>query len=211
MLVLDDPLSAVDAAVGSQIFEQGIRRFVRIGGTALMAMNQLQLARNCDQVVFLSAGRIATQGTFDEVMSSGDKEFSSLIQKFGNVVSVDDLGVAALAKQTPAEQSFLEGDAEQNDRAGEPADNSVILSGGGAQAADTDGAAKACDRPLHAAKESVSVPPTERRGSVYFKFFEAMGWPSVIIYLSMLLLTYSLLGVSTYSLVGRTFVKGVGL
>lgn len=70
-LILDDPLSAVDAAVCNRIFERAVRAHVAGGGTVLMAMNQTHLLPQADHLIVLDAGRVTKQGTFDEISRDG--------------------------------------------------------------------------------------------------------------------------------------------
>ena len=71
VVVLDDPLSALDAETGKAVFEQCILGAMR-GRTRLLVTNQLQYLRFCDGVVVLErgadgAGRVSMQGTYAEV------------------------------------------------------------------------------------------------------------------------------------------------
>jgi len=92
LLLMDDPLAAVDTAVCKSIFEEGILPFVRASQdrSCIMALNQLALLPRFDHIVFLKNNTIAEQGTFEELQASG-KEFSTMIANFKEEQSVDDV------------------------------------------------------------------------------------------------------------------------
>ena len=61
ILLLDDPLSAVDAKVGQFIFRRAIKECLR-DKTVLLVSHGLQYLRECDSVIFLKDGRIVESG-----------------------------------------------------------------------------------------------------------------------------------------------------
>ncbi|XP_037531128.1 multidrug resistance-associated protein 5 [Nematolebias whitei] len=67
ILLLDDPLSAVDACVGSHIFNRAIRGAAR-GKTVLFVTHQLQYLPECDDVILMKDGQIAEHGTHAHLM-----------------------------------------------------------------------------------------------------------------------------------------------
>uniref|UniRef100_A0A8C8DMC2 ATP-binding cassette sub-family C member 5 n=1 Tax=Oryzias sinensis TaxID=183150 RepID=A0A8C8DMC2_9TELE len=67
ILLLDDPLSAVDACVGSHIFNKAIRGAAK-GRTVLFVTHQLQYLPECDDVVLMKDGRIAGHSTHAQLM-----------------------------------------------------------------------------------------------------------------------------------------------
>jgi ABC-type multidrug transport system fused ATPase/permease subunit len=64
MLVCDDPLAAVDAIVGRNIFKRAFQEFVALGGgrSVLVALNQKYLLEDCNYIVIMKDGRICCQG-----------------------------------------------------------------------------------------------------------------------------------------------------
>jgi ATP-binding cassette subfamily C (CFTR/MRP) protein 4 len=86
IVLLDDPLSAVDTKVGQHIFDKCIRGFLCRGGKAnaagdaagdatgdagrlvVLVTHQLQYIRNADLIVVLEEGAIVARGTYEEVM-----------------------------------------------------------------------------------------------------------------------------------------------
>lgn len=79
LLVLDDPLSAVDPEVCARIFERAIKAHAHSGGAVLMACNQMHLLQHCDSVVYLSGGKVAESGGYAALVNAGGT-FSQLIR-----------------------------------------------------------------------------------------------------------------------------------
>ncbi|XP_031368512.1 ATP-binding cassette sub-family C member Sur isoform X3 [Apis dorsata] len=64
IIIMDDPLSALDHQVGQQIFDQGIRKLLlRSGRTVIMVTHQLEFLSIAHQVVVMDGCRIRTIGT----------------------------------------------------------------------------------------------------------------------------------------------------
>ncbi|KAM9740976.1 ATP-binding cassette sub-family C member 5 isoform 1-T2 [Menidia menidia] len=76
ILLLDDPLSAVDACVGSHIFNKAIRGAAR-GKTVLFVTHQLQYLPDCDDVILMKDGQIAEHGTHAQLMGK-ERDYASL-------------------------------------------------------------------------------------------------------------------------------------
>ncbi|XP_016766887.2 ATP-binding cassette sub-family C member Sur isoform X2 [Apis mellifera] len=64
IIIMDDPLSALDHQVGQQIFDQGIRKLLlRSGRTVIMVTHRLEFLSIAHQVVVMDGCRIRTIGT----------------------------------------------------------------------------------------------------------------------------------------------------
>lgn len=87
--LLDDPLSALDAKVGAEVFgrclshECGIVNGPHAGGlvessrgnaTTLLVSHQKQYLAHCDRIIVLRDGRVAAVGTYDELFAAGVPE-----------------------------------------------------------------------------------------------------------------------------------------
>ncbi|KAI8806740.1 P-loop containing nucleoside triphosphate hydrolase protein [Cladochytrium replicatum] len=68
--LLDDPISALDAHVGIQVFQDCILEHLvhRRKKTVVLVTHQLQLLRFCDRVLVMDHGRLVEDGTMDELM-----------------------------------------------------------------------------------------------------------------------------------------------
>jgi ATP-binding cassette subfamily C (CFTR/MRP) protein 1 len=77
IVLLDDPLSAVDAHVGQHIFDE-----VLLGAladrTRIMCTNQLQYLPHADLVVVVKEGKIVEKGSYEVVCSYRQQTFSNL-------------------------------------------------------------------------------------------------------------------------------------
>ncbi|KAF9150625.1 hypothetical protein BG015_007537 [Linnemannia schmuckeri] len=81
MVIMDDPLSAVDAHVGKRLWEDCVLHELS-NKTRVIATHQLHVLPDVDYVVCMKHGRIAEQGTFRELMShQGD--FFKLMKQYG--------------------------------------------------------------------------------------------------------------------------------
>ena len=69
VLVLDDPLSAVDTRTEAAILD-AIDRASR-GRTLVLVTHRVAAAARCDQVVVLDAGRVIESGTHDALIARG--------------------------------------------------------------------------------------------------------------------------------------------
>ncbi|XP_063224182.1 ATP-binding cassette sub-family C member 4-like isoform X2 [Bacillus rossius redtenbacheri] len=80
--LLDDPLSAVDTHVGNHLFDDCIRGFLRDKAVVLIT-HQLQYLRGADHIVILQEGRLAGQGTYEELVKVG-LDFANLMGDHGS-------------------------------------------------------------------------------------------------------------------------------
>ncbi|XP_068938918.1 ATP-binding cassette sub-family C member 11 isoform X2 [Petaurus breviceps papuanus] len=106
--LLDDPLSAVDAHVGKQIFEECIKKALK-GKTMVLVTHQLQYLEFCDQIILLKDGKICESGTHDELLKKKGK-YSQLIQKIcGETVQNATDGAENIAEKTQVDFYSQEG------------------------------------------------------------------------------------------------------
>jgi ATP-binding cassette subfamily B protein len=69
ILILDDPLSAVDAKTEAAILDAIDRQAAR--RTVLLVTHRVAAARRCDRIVVLEQGKVVEQGTHDELVRAG--------------------------------------------------------------------------------------------------------------------------------------------
>ncbi|KAG6857211.1 hypothetical protein H0H87_007630 [Tephrocybe sp. NHM501043] len=83
IVIMDDPLSAVDAHVGKALFHGVIMESLRNKGrSVILVTHALHFLSNCDYIYTLDGGRIAEHGTYDHLVSLNG-EFARLDQEFG--------------------------------------------------------------------------------------------------------------------------------
>ncbi|XP_072936018.1 ATP-binding cassette sub-family C member 4-like [Epargyreus clarus] len=86
--LLDDPLSAVDANVGRQLFERCISGYLR-GRTCVLVTHQIHFIKSADTIVVLNEGVIENMGPYEELVKSG-KEFSLLLSSLSEGADGDE-------------------------------------------------------------------------------------------------------------------------
>ncbi|KAI9002587.1 hypothetical protein DFJ74DRAFT_696267 [Hyaloraphidium curvatum] len=88
-VILDDPLSAVDAHVGRHIFEECVLG-VLANKTRVLATHQLHILPKADWVVCVVNGEIVQQGKYDELLKDEDGYLFRMIRDYG--AKTDDAG-----------------------------------------------------------------------------------------------------------------------
>ena len=71
IVLMDDPLSAVDAHVGRHIFDNAICGLLK-DKCRILATHQLHVLNRCDRIIWLQEGRIETIDTFDNLMANNE-------------------------------------------------------------------------------------------------------------------------------------------
>jgi len=87
IVLMDDPLSAVDAHVGEELFSNLILDSLS-GKTRVLVTHQLHVLPRVDYVVVMSAGEVAEQGTYAELLAANG-EFARLMGEYGGVTGGD--------------------------------------------------------------------------------------------------------------------------
>eukprot|EP00898_Chlorokybus_atmophyticus_P000774 jgi/Chlat1/1698/Chrsp127S01927 len=116
--MFDDPLSALDAHVGREVFENCLAGVLK-HKTRLLVTNQLQYVPRADLVIVMSDGTVSEYGTYSELMSRGTK-LASLMQEVASEAETE-----AQRAAEPKEQE-TEGSEEHHDEPvgnGEAKDN----------------------------------------------------------------------------------------
>ena len=78
LIVADDPLAAVDAHIGRQVFS-ALQAYASAedGRAVILAMNQPHLLPGCSEIVHVEEGKVVAQGSFDAVVASS-KSFAKM-------------------------------------------------------------------------------------------------------------------------------------
>ncbi|KAF5342067.1 hypothetical protein D9611_001575 [Ephemerocybe angulata] len=80
--IFDDPLSALDAHVGKAVFQNVLQDSLQ-GKTRILVTHTLHFLPQVDYIYAVSEGRIVEQGTYEELMGTGEA-FSKFIAEFGS-------------------------------------------------------------------------------------------------------------------------------
>lgn len=92
VLVLDEPYEAVDP-VSARVLTRILRRFTETGGSVIISSHVMALVEQlCDRVAIVAQGRVAAQGTLDEVRAG-----ASLEDRFVELVGAPDVDEEELA------------------------------------------------------------------------------------------------------------------
>ncbi|KAI8850822.1 P-loop containing nucleoside triphosphate hydrolase protein [Chytridium lagenaria] len=86
ILLLDDPLAAVDAHVGKHIFENAITGPLAKGRTVVLVTHQLHYLPHVDRIFYFEDGSILEKGSFSTLVTDGER-FSKLMSEYGGVSS----------------------------------------------------------------------------------------------------------------------------
>ncbi|XP_022102307.1 ATP-binding cassette sub-family C member 9-like [Acanthaster planci] len=81
VVILDDPLSALDVHVGRQLFEEGvIKQLVRNNKTVILVTHQLQYLSRADLILEMKDGTIAASGSLDDIIEADPEMYEEIKQ-----------------------------------------------------------------------------------------------------------------------------------
>jgi len=150
VLLMDDPLSAVDAHVADHLFSNAITGGISEGMTRVLVTHHVHLLSRCDQVIVMKNGRIEHQGKYEDLISQG----------------VDFAGAVDVSKVQGAEKN-TEGTEVEKQKVIEPDEEETLLQQKQKAALKEKG------------KKLVSEEEREEgsvSGSAYFHYARAGGW-----------------------------------
>ncbi|KAF8422979.1 P-loop containing nucleoside triphosphate hydrolase protein [Tirmania nivea] len=81
IVLMDDPLSAVDAHVGRHLFDEAICGLLK-GKCRILATHQLHVLDRCDRVIWMDDGAVKAVGTYQELMEA-EEGFRTLVGEYG--------------------------------------------------------------------------------------------------------------------------------
>ncbi|XP_033647176.1 ATP-binding cassette sub-family C member 8-like [Asterias rubens] len=81
VVILDDPLSALDMHVGAHLFKEGIEGFLmrKSKRTVILVTHQTQYAEKADKIIYMKDGRIENQGNLEEIREANPELAASWI------------------------------------------------------------------------------------------------------------------------------------
>ena len=91
IVLLDDPLSAVDAHVGHHIFEEAICGLLN-GKCRVLATHQLHVLSQCDRILWMQDGKISAIDTFESLMAT-NRDFYQMLSMTANEDKTADQGL----------------------------------------------------------------------------------------------------------------------
>ncbi|KAF9914155.1 hypothetical protein BX616_008850 [Lobosporangium transversale] len=128
IVLLDDPLSAVDAHVGKYLFKNCIMGALQ-DKTRVLVTHQLHVLPQVDYVICMKDGEIVERGTFQELMAN-QGEFSSLMKAHGGIEDIDkdleevnddnsvDSTIAGVSKATESSNNNEKKDVKEKEESG---------------------------------------------------------------------------------------------
>ncbi|KAK8803865.1 hypothetical protein WA158_001559 [Blastocystis sp. Blastoise] len=111
IVIMDDPIAAVDAHVGKYLFNKCIKTELN-GKTRILVTNALQYLPKCDYVIVINDNTIEAQGTYEEVKQK-DSEFMKILQEQEVGRSSIDTGKTSRRDHTEAKKEKKESDEGQ--------------------------------------------------------------------------------------------------
>ncbi|KAG0326603.1 hypothetical protein BGZ99_009350 [Dissophora globulifera] len=88
-VIMDDPLSAVDAHVGKRLWEDCMLTELK-GRTRIIATHQLHVLPDTDYVICMKGGKIAEEGTFKDLMAKNG-DFCALMEQYGGIQAEEEV------------------------------------------------------------------------------------------------------------------------
>ena len=89
VVLLDDPLSAVDAHVAKHITQNCFASGPLANKTRILVTHHLDVLPHADHIIVMDAGRIAEQGTYQQLLDNGNV-FAKLIEDFGTTTKEEN-------------------------------------------------------------------------------------------------------------------------
>ena len=178
VVLLDDPLSAVDSHVAKHIFEQVLSSktgYLR-GRTRVLVTNNIQLLPEVDSIVVMAGGTISETGTYGALMASGDSKFAEFVREHASKEKAEEQST------DPADLSTTSLSEEGNSGGGLARQTSVKSAGdgGGKSPHSHSQLSTSLSRQKSVVEEAKKLIEAERaetgnvRWSVYAKYFRSL-------------------------------------
>ncbi|XP_044000528.1 ATP-binding cassette sub-family C member 12 isoform X1 [Gambusia affinis] len=172
ILLLDDPLSAVDAHVGKHIFEECIKKELQ-GKSVILVTHQLQYLEFCDDILVLEEGEVREAGNHQALMKA-DGRYAQLISNYQMEQSETQKEEEEEEKQEEDEAASHKEAAEVRQRA-----DSGIVNPAFDMSDETDDGAPADQKPAVTGEDQLVSQESSTEGSVswrvYHQYCQAVG------------------------------------
>ncbi|KAJ3279821.1 Multidrug resistance-associated protein 1, partial [Rhizoclosmatium sp. JEL0117] len=99
--LLDDPLSALDAHVGKEVFTKAIKGPAMKNKTVLIATHLLHILPSVDQVIVMDEGKIVQNGTFSELMTDKTGKLCDIMKDYHLDEETSDAPETAVVVKKP--------------------------------------------------------------------------------------------------------------
>jgi ABC-2 type transport system ATP-binding protein len=94
LLILDEPLTGLDAAVARQVKDL-LQQRVRAGATVILTTHILEVAeRMADRIGIIQHGRLLAEGTLDELRAKAGEDRGTLEDVFLDLTAPEDAAAA---------------------------------------------------------------------------------------------------------------------
>ncbi|KAF8458682.1 P-loop containing nucleoside triphosphate hydrolase protein [Terfezia claveryi] len=107
IILMDDPLSAVDAHVGKHLFDEAICGLLK-GKCRILATHQLHVLNRCDRVIWMDDGAVKAIGAYEELMRS-EEGFRTLVGEYGGEKEEGE-GKEKASKETRCSEGNIDSD-----------------------------------------------------------------------------------------------------
>jgi ATP-binding cassette, subfamily C (CFTR/MRP), member 1 len=113
VVLLDDPLAAVDAHVGQHLFENCITPLVNANKCVVLVTNALQFIRDAHDIVVLDNGSIIEHGTYSQLLELGGAFHDMMMAHAEGMATADD----ARTRESGTDESLVLIDLEPAEKA----------------------------------------------------------------------------------------------
>lgn len=126
IVLLDDPLSAVDAYVGKDILDNCLLKGPLANRTRILVTHALHVLDKTDYIYVMDGGVIIEQGTYED-LTANSVVFSHLIEEYGSMELEEELNEASPAgKRSRKTKGFADESAEDEVSASKRAQNALM-------------------------------------------------------------------------------------
>ncbi|GAA5902364.1 hypothetical protein JCM6882_000511 [Rhodosporidiobolus microsporus] len=119
IVLLDDPLSAVDAHVGKALFDNAICGSLA-GKTRVLVTHALHFLPRVDYIICLDHGKITQTGTYQDLVGDKTGAFAALMEEFGGDLEQEDEKKDEVEEAAIDGEGAVEGEGKEKEK--KPAD-----------------------------------------------------------------------------------------